>query len=158
MAFVHPLISSIASSRGTRATSVTRRRALQFGGVALAARIVQRSHAAMSVKVTDTKVGDGAEVVPSKRVKVHYTLTLNGFEGEGGSVVDSSRSRGRPFTYRAGVGEVIKGWDEGVTGMKVGGKRTLVIPPELGYGAAGAGGVIPGNATLYFDIELLDVK
>lgn len=159
MAFAFPLIASVNGPR-TTLISVTRRRALQFGGATLAARLLQqRARAEMAVKVTDTKVGDGAEVVAGKLVKVHYTLTLNGFKADGGSLVDSSLSRGRPFTYKAGAGEVIKGWDQGVTGMKVGGKRTLVIPPELGYGERGAGGgLIPGNSTLYFDIELLGVQ
>ncbi len=112
----------------------------------------------MSLQSTDTQVGTGDEVVPGKNVSVHYTLTLGGWEGEAGAkVVDSSRSRGEPFQYRAGAGQVIKGWDQGVTGMKIGGKRKLVIPPELGYGTRGAGAVIPGGSTLYFDIELLAV-
>lgn len=107
----------------------------------------------------DVSVGTGAEVVAGKNVKVHYTLTLGGWEGEGDAkVIDSSRSRGRPFSYTSGAGQVIKGWDAGVTGMKVGGKRKLIIPPALGYGDRGAGGIIPGGATLYFDIELLAVS
>jgi len=107
----------------------------------------------------DVSVGSGAEVVKGKNVKVHYTLTLGGWESEdGATVIDSSRSRGRPFSYTSGAGQVIKGWDQGVTGMKVGGKRKLIIPASLGYGDRGAGGIIPGGATLYFDIELLAVS
>jgi len=90
-------------------------------------------------------------------VVVHYTGWLEE-NGKQGRKFDSSVDRGQPFTFTIGVGQVIKGWDEGVLDMKVGEKRRLIIPPQLGYGAAGAGGVIPGNATLIFDVELLDVK
>jgi len=112
---------------------------------------------ASGVKMTDTKVGTGAEAKPGKTAVVHYTGWLDK-DGTKGQKFDSSVDRGQPFAFALGQGQVIRGWDEGVVGMKVGGKRTLVIPPELGYGARGAGGVIPPNATLIFDVELLDVK
>jgi FKBP-type peptidyl-prolyl cis-trans isomerase len=102
---------------------------------------------------TDDQVGTGAEAQTGKTAVVHYTGWLLD-----GTKFDSSRDRGQPFSFPLGRGQVIKGWDEGVVGMKVGGKRTLVIPPDLGYGAHGAGGVIPPNATLKFEVELVDVR
>ena len=105
------------------------------------------------LKYVDVVVGTGASPTRGKQVKVHYTGTL-----ENGTKFDSSVDRKKPFSFIIGVGQVIKGWDEGVMGMKVGGKRKLVIPANLGYGARGAGGVIPPNATLLFDVELLDVQ
>ena len=109
---------------------------------------------------SDTKQGTGAEAVSGKTVVVHYTGWLYDATAPDhhGSKFDSSVDRGQPFSFVLGAGRVIKGWDQGVAGMKVGGKRTLVIPPDLGYGARGAGGVIPPNATLLFDVELLDVR
>ena len=107
---------------------------------------------ASGLKYVDVKVGNGASPVKGKQVKVHYTGTL-----ENGKKFDSSVDRKEPFTFVIGVGQVIPGWDEGVMSMKVGGKRKLTIPSQLGYGSRGAGGDIPPNATLLFDVELLDV-
>ena len=108
----------------------------------------------------DEVVGAGTEAVAGKTVSVHYTGWLydESAPDHKGKKFDSSRDRGEPFNFTLGAGRVIKGWDEGVAGMKVGGKRTLIIPPDMAYGARGAGGVIPPNATLVFDVELLDVK
>jgi len=105
----------------------------------------------------DELVGSGPEAKSGHDVRVHYTgwLYNNGVQG---AKFDSSRDRNDPFGFSLGAGMVIRGWDEGVAGMKVGGKRTLVIPPDLGYGARGAGGVIPPNATLKFDVELLETR
>jgi FKBP-type peptidyl-prolyl cis-trans isomerase FkpA len=105
----------------------------------------------------DLVVGDGAEAAAGQHVSVHYTGWLY-LDGEQGAKFDSSRDRHDAFDFALGAGMVIKGWDEGVQGMKIGGQRTLIIPPELGYGARGAGGVIPPNATLKFDVELLSVE
>jgi FKBP-type peptidyl-prolyl cis-trans isomerase FkpA len=105
------------------------------------------------LKYTDLQVGTGAEARSGNTVQVHYTGWLLD-----GTKFDSSRDRNQPFPFKLGAGQVIKGWDEGVAGMKVGGKRKLVIPPDLGYGRQGAGGVIPPNATLVFDVELLNVS
>jgi len=105
----------------------------------------------------DTKPGTGAEAKPGQTCSMHYTGWLWKNDAKG-SKFDSSLDRGQPFAFRLGAGEVIAGWDEGVAGLKIGGKRTLLIPPELGYGARGAGGVIPPNATLLFEVELLQLK
>jgi peptidylprolyl isomerase len=109
------------------------------------------------LKITDSKVGTGVAPKTGQTCVMHYTgwLYENGAKGK---KFDSSVDRGQPFEFVIGKHQVIGGWDEGVATMKVGGKRTLIIPPELGYGARGAAGVIPPNATLIFDVELLDVK
>jgi len=109
------------------------------------------------LKYTDTKIGDGATAKAGNKVTVNYTGWLNE-NGAKGKKFDSSLDRNQPFQFTLGAHQVIAGWDEGVAGMKVGGKRTLIIPPELGYGARGAGGVIPPNATLIFDVDLLQVQ
>jgi hypothetical protein len=107
---------------------------------------------ASGLQITDLVVGEGAEATPGQTVSVNYRGTL-----QNGKEFDSSYGRG-PFSFPLGAGRVIKGWDEGVAGMKVGGKRQLVIPPDLAYGSRGAGGVIPPDATLLFDVELLGVS
>jgi FKBP-type peptidyl-prolyl cis-trans isomerase FkpA len=119
----------------------------------------------MTAKITelqkiDTQVGTGREAEPGFNVTVHYTGWLYDAAAEGhkGKKFDSSLDRKQPFVFFLGGGQVIQGWDEGFAGMKIGGKRTLVIPSEMGYGARGAGGAIPPNADLIFDVELLDVK
>lgn len=106
------------------------------------------------------KIGDGPVAESGHQVVVHYTGWLfdEGAPEQKGQKFDSSRDRGDPFSFALGAGQVIQGWDQGVAGMRVGGARTLIIPPELGYGARGAGGVIPPNATLVFDVELLAVR
>ena len=113
-----------------------------------------------SLQITDRKVGTGAEAASGKTVSVHYTGWLYDAKAadKRGKKFDSSRDHGESFSFRLGAGQVIRGWDQGVAGMKVGGTRTLVIPSELGYGARGAGGAIPPHATLLFDVELLEVK
>jgi FKBP-type peptidyl-prolyl cis-trans isomerase len=109
------------------------------------------------LKYTDVKLGDGQEAKSGFIISVQYTGWLYK-NGDKGAEFDSSKTAGKPFTFKLGSGQVIKGWDEGVVGMKIGGQRTLIIPPELAYGAKGAGGVIPPNATLIFDVELLSAR
>ena len=104
--------------------------------------------------IEDIRVGTGAEAKAGQTVSVHYTGTLF----DGGKKFDSSHDRGTPFKFPLGAGRVIKGWDQGVAGMKIGGLRKLTIPPHLGYGASGAGGVIGPNATLVFEVELLGLS
>lgn len=113
----------------------------------------QETTTASGLKYTDLQIGDGTEATAGKTVNVHYTGWL-----ENGTKFDSSHERRQPFSFSLGAGQVIRGWDEGVAGMKVGGKRRLTIPAALGYGARGAGGVIPPNATLIFEVELLGVR
>lgn len=135
------------------------RRALLLALPALSLSLLPRSVASAdaegsSLSITDVVVGEGAEPVANDLLKVHYSLHLNSFDT---APVDSSRSRGRPFSFRYATGAVIRGWDLGLAGMRAGGKRRIVIPPALGYGARGAGRVIPPDATLYFEVELLKV-
>lgn len=112
---------------------------------------------ASGLQYEDTVPGQGAQAKAGQYVTVHYTGWLYE-KGKKGGKFDSSKDRDEPFEFDLGAGSVISGWDEGVQGMKVGGKRTLVIPPALGYGANGAGGVIPANATLMFEVELLQTE
>ncbi len=109
------------------------------------------------LKYQDLKTGMGTIAKAGQKVSVHYTGWLNE-NGKKGKKFDSSVDRGTPFEFLLGAGQVIKGWDEGVAGMKIGGKRTLFIPPQLGYGARGAGSIIPPNAELIFDVEFIAVK
>lgn len=111
------------------------------------------ANSSASFKIEDLKVGTGKEARAGDTVEVNYLGTLTN-----GTKFDSSYDRKQPFDFHLGAGEVIKGWDQGVVGMKIGGKRRLTIPPELGYGAAGAGTLIPPNATLVFEVELLQIK
>jgi FKBP-type peptidyl-prolyl cis-trans isomerase len=113
-----------------------------------------------SLQTTDGKIGAGADATAGKEVTVHYIGWLYDPKSADhhGKKFDSSRDRGEPFSFRLGAGMVIRGWDQGVAGMKVGGTRTLVIPSDLAYGRRGAGGAIPPDATLVFDVELLSVK
>ena len=120
---------------------------------ALAAGCAKPAADPTKLQIEDIKVGTGAEAKDGDLVTVHYTGWLMD-----GTKFDSSVASGRPFPFRLGEGSVIKGWDQGVAGMKVGGKRKLTIPPDLGYGAQGAGGAIPPNATLVFDVELVSVN
>jgi FKBP-type peptidyl-prolyl cis-trans isomerase len=131
--------------------------ALMSGVIAMPAAAQKETTTASGLRYSEVKVGTGATARAGQQVSVHYTgwLYLDGLKGK---QFDSSRGRG-PFDFPLGAGRVIKGWDEGVAGMKIGGQRTLIIPPGLAYGAQGAGnGLIPPNATLMFDVELLSVK
>src|SRR5579872_7428860 len=156
-------VRSAAKSEGAFMRAVTRRETLAVLAASTAAAI-SSAHAQGNVttmpdglKIIDVKVGTGASPKTGQTCVMHYTgwLYENGAKGK---KFDSSVDRNEPFAFAIGAGNVIRGWDEGVATMKVGGKRTLIIPAALGYGARGAGGVIPPNATLLFDVELLGVK
>jgi len=132
-----------------------------IGAVLWAARAMAAGSAtvttASGLQYVDLKVGKGEVAKAGDHVSVHYTGWLQNPDGSKGRKFDSSRDRNQPFQFVLGQQQVIKGWDEGVQGMKVGGERRLIIPPSLGYGERGAGGVIPPNATLIFDVELLAI-
>ncbi|WP_374303115.1 FKBP-type peptidyl-prolyl cis-trans isomerase [Ferrovibrio sp.] len=140
-----------------RALAVALIAGLLFSALPFAAR-AQEQVTASGLRYTEVKPGNGETARRGQTAVVHYTgWLMEG--GQKGRKFDSSRDRGQPFAFPLGAGRVIKGWDEGVAGMKTGGQRTLVIPPQLGYGAAGAGGgVIPPNATLIFDVELIELR
>ena len=131
----------------------------RLSAIIIALTLTSYAHAGELTKI-DVRVGKGEEAVIGKIVNVHYTGWLfdKAASDNRGKKFDSSRDRPGNFAFPLGVGRVIKGWDQGVQGMKVGGQRTLIIPPSMGYGARGAGGVIPPNATLVFDVELLGVR
>lgn len=139
---------------GSAAKSVTETAATS------AAKIANASIVPIAFTKTDVKVGSGAEAKAGQKVAVHYTGWLydSTATDSHGKKFDSSRDRGTPFQFPLGAGRVIKGWDKGVVGMKVGGQRTLLIPSEMAYGARGAGGAIPPNATLIFDVELIGIN
>jgi peptidylprolyl isomerase len=146
-----PVLSAALAAAGFLTTGVTRATAQTSG---------RTMTTASGLKIIDTKVGTGASPQTGQTCVMHYTGWLYDEHAKDhhGKKFDSSVDRNEPFEFQIGRGMVIKGWDEGVASMKVGGKRTLIIPPDLGYGARGAGGVIPPNATLVFDVELLGVK
>jgi len=152
-----------APSTGRRWTSYLAAGLAVFGLSAVAGTPLPIAHAdeavttASGLKYIDVKVGEGASPEQGDRLSMHYTGWLYE-DGKKGRKFDSSLDRGRPFQFPIGVGVVIKGWDEGVSTMKQGGKRTLIIPPDLGYGARGVPGAIPPDSTLVFDVELLDIK
>ena len=141
------------SLAGALAASETNAKAAPAAATPAAAAKEKIVTTASGLKYEDLTVGEGAEAKSGDRVSVHYTGWL-----ENGTKFDSSVDRGRPFDFPLGAGRVIKGWDQGVAGMKVGGKRKLTIPPALGYGERGAGGVIPPNATLVFEVERLKIN
>ncbi len=144
----NPALFTMAPAESTPDSSAQLASAASLGGDLSAAKEVMTPS---GLRITDLEIGSGAEAVAGQTVSVNYRGSLTN-----GKEFDSSYGRG-PFSFRLGGGQVIKGWDEGVAGMKVGGKRRLVIPPDLGYGSRGAGGVIPPDATLIFEVELLRV-
>ncbi len=145
----NPTLFAMASDSSTDSSVAQGGGAGALGGEMVAAK---ERVTPSGLRIIDVSVGEGAEAISGQNVLVNYRGTL-----ENGKEFDSSYSRNQPFSFPLGAGRVIKGWDEGVAGMKVGGKRKLVIPPDLAYGERGAGGVIPPNATLTFEVELLRV-
>ena len=151
-----------AFTKASAAALVLAISSVSFGAVGVSSPVLAQTagksmKTASGLEINDTIVGTGATPTTGQTCVMHYTGWLY-VDGKKAAKFDSSLDRGSPFSFKIGVKQVIGGWDEGVASMKVGGKRSLIIPPELGYGARGAGGVIPGNATLIFDVELLDVK
>lgn len=143
-----------AQQSGSASTTTTQATTTPAAGDAAAPATGGKVHKlASGLQYEDMNVGSGKMAEPGMNVSVHYTGWLTD-----GTKFDSSVDRGQPFKFQLGAGQVIRGWDEGVKGMRIGGKRKLTIPPDMGYGANGAGGVIPPNATLVFDVELLDVQ
>ncbi|MCE9628005.1 MAG: FKBP-type peptidyl-prolyl cis-trans isomerase [Candidatus Eisenbacteria bacterium] len=143
-----------AQQSGSTPTTTTQATTTPAAGDAAAPATGGKVHKlASGLQYEDMVVGSGKMADPGMNVSVHYTGWLTD-----GTKFDSSVDRGQPFQFQLGAGQVIRGWDEGVKGMRIGGKRKLTIPPDMGYGANGTGGVIPPNATLVFDVELLDVK
>lgn len=141
-----------AADTGTTTAANTANTAATTGGEASAPAASMTGAPVTELKIEELKAGTGAEAKAGQAVSVHYTGWLTD-----GKKFDSSVDRGQPFKFQLGAGQVIQGWDKGVAGMKVGGKRKLTIPPQMGYGERGAGGVIPPNATLIFEVELLGV-
>jgi peptidylprolyl isomerase len=131
--------------------------AMLITAASVAPAAAEETTTASGLKIIDTVAGTGAAPATGQTCVMHYTGWLYE-DGKKGTKFDSSVDRGQPFEFSIGTGQVIAGWDEGVASMKVGGKRTLIVPPQLGYGARGAAGVIPPNATLMFDVELLGLK
>jgi FKBP-type peptidyl-prolyl cis-trans isomerase FkpA len=129
----------------------------QFFNQEFIGKIMEQITTVSGLQYEDKVIGEGAEAQAGNNVDVHYTGWLQNPDGSAGKKFDSSKDRGTPFSFGLGAGQVIKGWDEGVQGMKIGGTRILTIPSSLGYGPRGAGGVIPPNATLIFEVELLGV-
>ena len=144
-------LQSFAQERAARAATAEKEAGAEFLAKKAAEEGAMKKESGLIIK--EITPGTGASPAATDKVTVHYHGTLRD-----GTVFDSSVDRGQPFQFPLGAGRVIRGWDEGVAGMKPGGKRTLIIPPDLGYGAAGAGGVIPPNATLLFEVELIETR